>query len=678
MDSISKNGATTRWWFLRKQSFWIVAAMMGALTLLHYATPQTRFLPLSMNPLGRHAVERIIFILPIASASFAFGRNGGVVTLILSILIMLPRSLFISPTPTDSTVETIAVAIVGYLVVWMIEVQETEKRLRQEAVSRLKTIHEVTAIVTGSLDIEQVMEGALAKVLEVTAAGTACIYLLDKETHDPVLAVCRGSAQGTPHQAEVDISQRLIRMIVESADPVLVPDLNQMPEMTGGVPGGAGIRSLLAVPLISRERVLGLIYLADTRPHQFAVHDLQLLTAISNEIGVAIENAGLHQDVARQLHVEQRLNEVVKEITSELELDKVLPKVLHIAKELVGADGGAVALYDRTEKLIRYRYLDNLLPELVGVTVPMERGVAGDVVTGGSPVVIDDYCAYENAVPAFVHAGVVSAVGVPLVIGENSFGALLLVSLERRKDYTERDVAILAGIGRQAGIAIENANLYENMRFYLQQITRAQEDERKRIARELHDDTVQSLVVLSRRIEALADPAEPLPDPVVRRIRELLTFAGTVIQSVRRFSQDLRPSILDDLGLVPALEWLTSGLSQTEAIQAVLNIQGEKRRLLPEAELTLFRLVQEAYSNVKKHARAARVDTTIEFTPGGIQLTIIDDGVGFTAPDHTGDLAPSGKLGLIGMFERARLLRGTLSVDSEPGKGTRITISVPT
>lgn len=677
----AKNGKESagpgRLLFLREKSFWIVTAMIAVLAFLHYATPQVRFLPLSMNPMSRHAVERIIFILPIASASFAFGRKGGITVLILSILIMLPRAFILSPSPIDSLVETIAVAVVGYLVVWMIEVQETEKRLRQEAVSRLKTIHEVTAIVTGSLDIEQVMEGALGKVLEVTDAGMACIYLLDKETQGLVLALCRRSAQGTPQSTDAGLGEKLIRRVVDSAEPILIRDVNQQPQLSGGLLDGTGVRSLLAVPFISREKVLGFIYLADSRPSHFTVHDLQLLVAISSEIGVAIENAGLHQDVARQLHVEQRLNEVAKEITSELELDKVLPKVLRIARDLVGADGGAVALYERTEKIIRYRYLDGLLPELVGVTVSMTRGVAGEVVTSGKPVVIHEYGKYENAIPAFVHAGVVSAVGVPLVIGDNTFGALILVSMDKCKDYSERDVAILAGIGRQAGIAIENAGLYENLRYFLQQITRAQEDERKRIARELHDDTIQSLIVLSRRIESLITGGEQLPESIVLCIRDLHDYLGDVIKSVRRFSQDLRPSILDDLGLVPALEWLSEGMEQSDGIHAELDVEGDKRRLLPEAELILFRMAQEAYSNVKKHAHATSVKTKIKFTPNEIQLTVQDNGIGFLVSAYTGGMVVSGKLGFTGMYERARLLGGSLDVKSELGQGTVITITIP-
>jgi two-component system sensor histidine kinase DegS len=392
---------------------------------------------------------------------------------------------------------------------------------------------------------------------------------------------------------------------------------------------------------------------------------------------VAIENAWLHQDVARQLRIEQRLNEVAEKLTSELELNKILPKVLQIAEEVIGADGGVIALLDRESNLISYPYLHNLPLKLADVTVPKGKGLAGEVITTGSPAVIEDYKTYAGAIPAFVEAEVTSVVAVPIVSGDQPFGALSLVTLDEAKRFSDRDVTILAGIGHQAGIAIENARLYENMRFYVRQITKAQEDERKRIARELHDDTAQALIDLSRRLDNLATSHEPLSETVVGRLEEFQELIDSILRGVRRFSRDLRPSVLDDLGLLPALEWLTANLMEEDGIKTELKVCGNRRRLPPEAELALFRIVQEALSNVRRHSQASRVVTVVEFGEGGVRITVEDNGQGFELPDRTGDLATAGKLGLIGMHERAHLLDGTLTVHSEPGKGTTVTVDVP-
>jgi len=335
-----------------------------------------------------------------------------------------------------------------------------------------------------------------------------------------------------------------------------------------------------------------------------------------------------------------------------------------------------VALLDKEGNTITYPYLHHLPPELANVTVSKGEGLSGDVMATGRATVIDDYRTYPRAVPAFVQAGLTSVAIVPIVSGDRIFGALSVLSINETKSFPDQDIEILTAIGRQAGIAIENAYLYENMRFYARSITQAQENERKRIARELHDDTIQSLIALSRRMEALSTSEEVLPDTAARRIRELQEATGEVIKSVRRFSQDLRPSILDDLGLLPTLEELTSELNRQDGLQAEFRVLGEERRLSSEAELMLFRIAQEALNNVRKHAQATRSVTVVELCDSAIKMTVEDNGKGFKPPMLNEHPAAS-KLGLVGMYERARLLGGTLVVDSAPGRGTRVIVNVP-
>jgi two-component system sensor histidine kinase DegS len=214
------------------------------------------------------------------------------------------------------------------------------------------------------------------------------------------------------------------------------------------------------------------------------------------------------------------------------------------------------------------------------------------------------------------------------------------------------------------------------LRFYLRQIIGAQEDERKRIARELHDDTAQALVILSRRLDALEGYSEQLPEPVAQSLSELLEFTDSILQGVRRFSQDLRPPVLDDLGLVPALESLTATVPQN-GTRVQFTALGNRRNLSPEAELTLFRIAQEALRNVQKHAQASEVLVRVEFGDASVRMTVQDDGKGFQPPEEIGDLATIGRLGLIGMQERVQLLGGTLTLQSEPGQGTTVIVDMP-
>jgi PAS domain S-box-containing protein len=263
-----------------------------------------------------------------------------------------------------------------------------------------------------------------------------------------------------------------------------------------------------------------------------------------------------------------------------------------------------------------------------------------------------------------------------------------------RRDGTEAIVELMPNLiirGRQTvGVqailrdVTEQRRMQENLRFYLSQVLKAQEAERVRIARELHDDTAQALTGLSRRLDMLVDtlassgnqmPQEP--QEIARRLEELREQSDGILEGVRRFSRDLRPSVLDDLGLLPALKWLATALEEQHGIAANIRVLGEQHRLPDEVELALFRIAQEALSNVGKHSHASAVELTLSFRDGGITLIVADNGKGIELAPGASDLAASGKLGMIGMQERARLLGGTLAVHSEPGAGTSVVVKVP-
>lgn len=492
---------------LASRPFWAVAAVLAATALFHYF--QTYLLPFPANTfLSRHAVQRIIFVLPIAIATFAFGLAGGLITLALAVLIMLPRAIWLSPYPVDALIETVATAVVGYLLTWMIDAQAREKALRQKAMSRLSAINAITAIVTESLELEQILNGALDKVLEVMGLETGLIFLMDRQTRELVLAAYQGmSKESAAELGRLGPGEGSWGQVAQSGELMVVQDGSQDPPAVQR----EGLRTKIIVPLKSKDKVQGVLAAATRRLRPFLPAELELITAIGSEIGVAVENA----------------------------------------------------------------------------------------------------------------------------------------------------------------------RLYEGMRFYARQITQAQEDERKRIARELHDETIQTLIVISRRLEGLATPRQQSPEAAMQRLASLQELIGNTLRDMRRFVQDLRPPTLDHLGLVAAVEGLTSDLTEKDEIETEVRVTGEAKRLVLEEELVLFRIAQEALSNVRRHSGASRVTVHVEFWPRQVRMTIHDNGRGFNAPERIDDLASTGKLGLLGMQERARTLGGTLTVQSEPGQGTVVVVEVP-
>ena len=217
----------------------------------------------------------------------------------------------------------------------------------------------------------------------------------------------------------------------------------------------------------------------------------------------------------------------------------------------------------------------------------------------------------------------------------------------------------------------------DGMRFYVQKILVVQEEERKRIARDLHDDTTQSVLLLTHKLDTVSsDPNLTISEPLREELAELYDSAVEILNSLRRYSQDLRPAILDHMGLVAALEWMTDRFITEYKIKADVQLDMKKKELPQEVQLVLFRIAQEALLNIKRHAEASSVVIRLESKKGNVKLVIADNGRGLSQVGIN-DLSSEGKLGLIGMRERAQLLHGTLDIESDIGKGTAIIVEIP-
>jgi len=225
-------------------------------------------------------------------------------------------------------------------------------------------------------------------------------------------------------------------------------------------------------------------------------------------------------------------------------------------------------------------------------------------------------------------------------------------------------------------LMVEQLRQYRNdIQDYVVSILSSQERERKRIARELHDETAQTLIVLGREIEMAEEMATS--EELTESLAYLRDAVDGALQGVRRFTRDLRPPLLEELGLSRSLEILVDRLARTEPFGVELAIVGEPIPLSPEAELGIYRLAQEGLSNVRRHAQASQADVILTYRPRGVTLEVLDDGVGFDVEQDSKELVRMGRLGLMGMHERARLFGGRARIDSRPGHGTRVWVEIP-
>ncbi|MDO8473601.1 MAG: sensor histidine kinase, partial [Dehalococcoidia bacterium] len=257
-----------------------------------------------------------------------------------------------------------------------------------------------------------------------------------------------------------------------------------------------------------------------------------------------------------------------------------------------------------------------------------------------------------------------------------------------RKDKGEAIVSISTRLTTEDGSAVafehvarddtEQVRMRSSLEFYLRQILTAQEEERTRIARELHDGTAQEMLVLCQQLDRLAnDPKYGLTAEARASVASLRANAISTLTDLRRMAQDLRPNIFDALGLVAALEWLVDDLQKQCGIEANVDVIGEQRPLAPEKELLVFRIAQEALRNVRRHSKASRANLRLEFAAGEIRVSVEDNGEGFKIPDRLTEMAYQGKLGLIGVQERVKLLGGRVVVRSSPGHGTTVCAELP-
>lgn len=210
---------------------------------------------------------------------------------------------------------------------------------------------------------------------------------------------------------------------------------------------------------------------------------------------------------------------------------------------------------------------------------------------------------------------------------------------------------------------------------YMSQVLKAQEDERKRIAHELHDETTQALLVIANNAQSLLTDKTSAISSRVEEIAESIRDSSIqVADDIRRLSIDLRPSILDNLGLLPALSWLVERMEKMDSINAQVLINGVDRKLSPEADVIIFRFVQEALHNVRRHSKATEVYVKLEFNAQTVKISVQDNGNGFASPVSISEFINKGKFGIIGMHERARFLGGRFNISSKPGEGTTVSI----
>ena len=380
--------------------------------------------------------------------------------------------------------------------------------------------------------------------------------------------------------------------------------------------------------------------------------------------------------------VSDTLRDISAVLVSSLQLDETLTVILESLEKLLKFDSAAIYLLTPNNRLRMVSgrgmpYIEITLASAKETDVfPLDEAV----ISNQKPLAVADVRQDERWTPLKGTEYIRSWLGIPLLFHNKPLG---MVTVDRAiiEPFTPDQIALAEAFAGHAAIAIQNAELFDHIRAQQEHLRRlasrvvtAQEDERRRISRELHDEMGQALTALKLNLQMLS-AAIPPEDILLERLDELVILANDSLQEVRRLAMDLRPSMLDDLGLVPTLRWYTEQFRKRSNCQVSLSIIDDLPRLTPKTETALYRVVQEALTNVSRHAEADNVEISLSMNDGYIHLSVIDDGRGLKADyDDQGD---SLGVGLISMRERIDDLHGNFDIISGLQKGTHIQIAIP-
>jgi signal transduction histidine kinase len=549
---------------------------------------------------------------------------------------------------------------------------------QQTALDRLRVLVDAGIALSSELSLDALLQQLAETAAQLTGAQYAALGVIDRTGQGLERFLTTGIDPET-HAAIGDLprGRGILGVLIRDAEPLRLHDLGDDPRSVGFPAHHPPMKSFLGVPILLRGVAYGNLYLTEKAGGgDFTDEDEELTQLLAAQAAVAIENTRLYETSTRWLRHFESMNEIGDALAGELELEPLLGLVARRLRSLIQARLVLIALPDPGPGAegLRIAAADGEASDaygLVGMELELGGSKTGRVLQRGRSErvdsVLDDP---EIDQQAARRMGVTSALYVPLVVRGRPIGVVVAHDkLGATSSFADDDVRLTESLATRAATAVDLSERVS--RDAVRRVVEAQEVERARLARELHDETGQALTSILLGLKALEERVET--DDGGAAIAELRELVVATLQDVRRLAVELRPAALDDFGLVPALERLRDTMSEQGAIAVEVKSDLDDRQRLPaETETALYRIVQEALTNVLKHAEATRVTVRLRRGDRFVEVVVQDDGTGFD-PQNVRD----GGLGLVGMRERVALLGGRMGVDSSQGAGTMLRAEVP-
>ena len=556
------------------------------------------------------------------------------------------------------------------------------------SLERLAQVNSVGQIVAATFDLEQIYREVLDATRTMLNAELVTLF----EYENDELRIRASSHNGDVHMENWSIPANAGvagevwttgRPVWLSGDDCRRRRSNNLARLSGYDP-----QAMLTVPVRWQDQVLGVLQAADSRPDAFQESDLETLQAVGTWTAIAIGKARQHTTLERRLRESEAIAQISRALSETLEPQSILDLIAITVQRMIPRSDWAVIhlLRGRPEHLHPVAAAGSAPPAETYIIMPGE-GIAGHALLEGQLINVGDVLLDDRPSHFARSVGVRSMLVGPIQSRSRAIGTISSVSSEPHS-FTAEDERLFTILASQAAMAIENTQLFdsqrraravaelqrERLRELTQRLVTAQEDERLRISRELHDEAGQALTSLKISLDLLRSGLPPEQESLRAKLADVAGLADTTMETLRTLAHDLRPPGLDAFGLNVALEGLCYDFSTRTALPVAY--RGLELPELPTAvALSMYRLVQEALTNTAKHAEATRVQVELTGRDGQLELSVIDDGKGFQAETDTAD--KRGGIVLVSMRERAELLGGVLDIETSPGQGTRLVARIP-
>ena len=537
--------------------------------------------------------------------------------------------------------------------------------------TRLRELAAANVAVGSQSSLEEVLQKTADVAARLVNARYAALGVLDRSGAHLERLITSGMDETTKARiGDLPSNHGVLRILLRDGRPVRVADVTKEPQFFGFPQSHPRMRSFLGVPILVRVVVYGDLYLAEKEIGEFTDGDEEIVTLLAAQTGLTIEKVQIHEGATHWIRQLEALDELTGSVLEERDVLRLLGLVAHRLRELIGARGVLISLPAPMGGLRVVVADGEGLSDLVGYDVPPESRQARTFARGRSERIDSVLEDPEMDQVLAGRVGAVAALFVPLVVHDRAIGIMYAFNKDGADArFTDDDVRLAEALGTRAALAV---HLSERVaRETVDAILEAQEAERSRIARELHDETGAALTAILLDLTAI-DGAATVSDARQAAVA-LRQNARSALENVGRLAFSLRPAALDEFGLAAALKDLSNRLEVRGGLKVEVEIDlSADTRLPAKLETAIFRITQEALTNVVKHADANAVRVTLACRKRSVTLAVEDDGRGFS---NAGEA--DGGFGLVGIRERVASLNGALDLESTSGAGTRLAIELP-